>query len=49
VPQETSSIGLIKPIGKVLFEHYVLPFELSSILFLSTMVGAMVLGKKDSE
>ncbi len=42
------SIGLIKNLGKTLFTEYVVPFEISSILFLSAMVGAVVLGKKDS-
>ena len=41
------SIGLIKTLGKELFTNYVVPFELSSILFLSAMVGAVVIGKKD--
>jgi NADH-quinone oxidoreductase subunit J len=40
-------IGLIQQLGKVLFTDYVLPFEISSVLFLSAMVGAVVLGKKD--
>jgi NADH-quinone oxidoreductase subunit J len=31
----------------VLFNDYVLPFEISSVLFLSAMVGAVVIGKKD--
>jgi NADH-quinone oxidoreductase subunit J len=31
----------------VLFKDYVVPFEISSILFLSAMVGAVVLGKRD--
>jgi NADH-quinone oxidoreductase subunit J len=39
--------GLIKTLGKVLFTDYVLPFEISSILFLSAMVGAVVIGKKE--
>ena len=39
--------GLIKTLGKVLFTEYVLPFEISSVLFLSAMVGAVVIGKKD--
>ena len=39
--------GLIKTLGKVLFTDYVLPFEISSVLFLSAMVGAVVIGKKD--
>lgn len=42
------NIGLIKELGKTLFnDKFVLPFELSSVLFLSAMVGAMVLGRKD--
>lgn len=41
--------GLIHHLGKVLFKEYVLPFEISSILFLSAMVGAMVIGKKEKD
>ena len=41
------AIGLIKNLGKELFTNYVVPFEISSILFLSAMVGAVVLGKKE--
>ncbi len=40
-------IGLIENLGKVLFTQYVVPFEISSILFLSAMVGAVVIGKRD--
>lgn len=40
-------IGLIKNLGKELFTNYVVPFEISSILFLSAMIGAVVIGKKD--
>lgn len=43
----TGDIGLIKNLGNALFNQYVLPFEISSILFLSAMVGAVVLGKKE--
>ena len=39
--------GLIKNLGQELFSTYVIPFELSSILFLSAMVGAVLIGKKD--
>lgn len=39
--------GLIENLGKTLFNEYVVPFEISSILFLSAMVGAVVLGKKE--
>ena len=41
------NIGLIKNLGKALFSDYVVPFEISSVLFLSAMVGAVVIGKKD--
>jgi NADH-quinone oxidoreductase subunit J len=41
------SIGLIKNLGKALFSSYVVPFEITSVLFLSAMVGAVVIGKKD--
>jgi NADH-quinone oxidoreductase subunit J len=43
------NIGLIKNLGIVLFRDYVVPFEIASILFLSAMVGAVVIGKKDKE
>jgi NADH-quinone oxidoreductase subunit J len=43
----TGDIGLIENLGKVLFNEYVVPFELSSILFLSAMIGAVVIGKKE--
>jgi len=44
----TGSIGLIKVLGKELFTRYVVPFEISSLLFLSAMVGAAVIGKKET-
>lgn len=42
-----TSVGLIENLGKALFNKYVVPFEISSILFLSAMVGAIVIGKRD--
>ena len=41
------SIGLVGNLGKVLFNEFLLPFEVSSILFLSAMIGVVMLGKKD--
>ena len=41
------SIGLVKNLGMALFKDYVLPFEITSILFLSAMIGAVIIGKKD--
>ena len=43
-----ADIGLVKNIGKVLFGKFMLPFEVSSILFLGAMVGAVMLGKKEN-
>lgn len=40
-------IGLIHNLGMALFQDYVVPFEISSVLFLSAMVGAVVIGKKE--
>ena len=48
VLMKEGNIGLIKELGKTLFNEFVIPFELTSVLFLSAMVGAVVLGKKDS-
>jgi len=42
-----SDVGLIKVLGKTLFNDYVIPFEISSVLFLSAMVGAVVIGKRE--
>ena len=42
-----NQVGLVKNLGKVLFGDFLLPFEISSVLFLSAMVGAVMLGKKD--
>jgi NADH-quinone oxidoreductase subunit J len=45
--KEANQIGLIKNLGRVLFREYVLPFEISSVLFLSAMIGAVVIGKRE--
>ncbi len=42
-----SQIGLVKNLGKILYNDYLIPFELSSILFLTAMVGAVLLAKKE--
>ncbi|MER3499211.1 MAG: NADH-quinone oxidoreductase subunit J [Chitinophagaceae bacterium] len=47
VEVKTGDIGLIHNLGRVLFNEYVVLFEISSILFLSAMVGAVVIGKRD--
>jgi NADH-quinone oxidoreductase subunit J len=47
VTHKDGEIGLIKVLGQKLFTDYVVPFEISSILFLSAILGAVILGKKD--
>ncbi len=47
VQMGSGNSGLIKELGRVLFSDYVIPFEISSILFLSAMIGAVIVGKKE--
>ncbi len=47
VQMKDGNIGLIENLGKALFNDYVVPFEITSVLFLSAMVGAVVIGKKE--
>ncbi|MBO9700703.1 MAG: NADH-quinone oxidoreductase subunit J [Sporocytophaga sp.] len=42
-----ADMGSVKNLGKILFSEYLLPFEVSSALFLSAMIGAVMLGKKN--
>ncbi len=47
VLQTGTDVGLIKNLGTSLFNEYVIPFEISSVLFLSAMIGAVIIGKKE--
>jgi NADH-quinone oxidoreductase subunit J len=40
-----NNIGLVTNLGKMLFNEFLLPFEIVSILLLAAMVGAVMLGK----
>ncbi|MCZ2101698.1 MAG: NADH-quinone oxidoreductase subunit J [Chitinophagales bacterium] len=40
-------IGLASTLGRVIFNDFLIPFEVSSILFLSAMVGVVIFNKKD--
>jgi len=44
-----NSIGLVSEVGKTLFHEFLLPFEISSVLFISAMIGAVMFGKKDEK
>ncbi|MBI1789290.1 MAG: NADH-quinone oxidoreductase subunit J [Acidobacteria bacterium] len=41
--------GSAKDVGKLLFTEYLLPFELTSVLILIAIVGAVVLARKELE
>jgi NADH-quinone oxidoreductase subunit J len=49
VLMKNPDLGLVKNLGKVLFNEYLLPFEIASILLLSAMVGAVLLATKDKD
>ena len=40
-------IGLVKNLGQVLFNEFLFPFEVSSILLLAAMVGVVMVGKDE--
>jgi len=42
-------MGTIQNLGKVLLEEYQFPFEFASVLFLTAMIGAVLLAKKDKQ
>lgn len=44
-----SDIGLVKSLGNVLFHEYLFPFEIVSVLLLSALVGAIMIGKKEAK
>jgi NADH-quinone oxidoreductase subunit J len=43
----TTDIGLVKNLGQVLFNEFLFPFEVSSILLLAAMVGVVMVGKDE--
>jgi NADH-quinone oxidoreductase subunit J len=46
---QSDSIGLVENLGQILFTKYILPFEISSVLFIAAMVGAVLLGKREKQ
>ena len=47
IPAPVESFGTPQAVGQVLFSQYLLPFEVTSVLLLIAMVGAIVLTKKE--
>ena len=44
----SGSVTSVRTIGRALFTEYAFPFEVTSILILVAMVGAVVLARKES-
>jgi len=49
VPAFAAGTGAVKNIGQKLFTDFLLPFEVCSVLFLSAMIGVVLLTKKEKE
>ncbi len=45
----SNDFSSIKNLGRVLFKEFLFPFEVSSVLLLIAMVGAVMLGKSEKE
>lgn len=49
IEQADNTVGLVENLGNLLFTKYVLPFEFSSVLLIASMVGAILLSKKEKQ
>lgn len=47
--QAASEFGSVKEVSKLLFTKYLYPFELTSVLLLAAIVGAVVMSKRDDD
>lgn len=43
-----TEMGLVENLGMVLFNEFLLPFELASVLLLSAMVGSVLIARKEA-
>lgn len=48
-PAGDNQIGMVETLGMVLYNKYLLPFEVSALLFLTAMIGATMIGKKEAQ
>ena len=47
--KEANASGNVQELGRVLFNKYVFPFEVASVLLIIAAIGAMVLGRRRDE
>lgn len=45
--QAVGGMSLVKNLGKIMFSEFLFPFEVTSLLLLAAMVGAVMLGKSE--
>jgi NADH-quinone oxidoreductase subunit J len=48
LPLPPADANVVAPIARLLFHEYLLPFELTSVLLLAAIVGAVVLAKRST-
>lgn len=48
IPDATGQVGMVENLGAELFSKYLLPFEMISLLFFVAIVGAVLLGKRET-
>ena len=46
--QVDTNVGLVNRLGSVLFNEFLFPFEIASVLLLAAMVGAIMIAKKEN-
>ena len=45
----TTDLGSVKNLGRVLFTDFLLPFEIASVLLLTAMIGVVMLGRSGTK
>ncbi len=46
-PEVVKEMGNVKAVASMLFTKYLFPFEVASIILLVSMIGAIIIGRKD--
>ena len=49
IAQQTSAVSSVRDLGRVLFTDYMFAFEVTSILIIAAMIGAVILARKHGE
>jgi NADH-quinone oxidoreductase subunit J len=48
LPADSAAVGTVESMGAALFGRFLLPFEITSLLLLAAIVGAVILAKKQT-